>query len=85
MRKYTILLGFITASLTALSQDTTKVKQDTVIRLEMSLNQFRQVLSVIDQNIDSKSVSKSLLEYLSKSATMVQPVDKPKEVKAKNP
>jgi hypothetical protein len=57
--------------------DTTK--RDTTIQIKMNINQFRGLLYAIDQNIDSKSVSKSLLEFLQKSAQMVQPADKPKK------
>jgi hypothetical protein len=57
--------------------DTTK--RDTTIQLKMNINQFRALLGTIDANIDSKSVSKSLLEFLQKSAQIVQPADKPKK------
>lgn len=59
------------------------VKQDTVIAVEMKIDQFRAVLMTIDQNIDSKKISKELLEFLQKSAKMIepkpQPVIKPKQ------
>ena len=57
--------------------DTTKI--DTTIQIKMNINQFRGLLYAIDQNIDSKKVSKELLEFLQKSAQMVQPADKPKK------
>ena len=57
----------------------TKAKQDTIIQVTMNINQFRQLLYTIDQNIDSKKLSKELLEFLQKSAQIVQPKDKPKE------
>ena len=57
--------------------DTTK--RDTTIQIKMNINQFRGLLYAIDQNIDSKKVSKELLEFLQKSAQMVQPADKPKK------
>ena len=50
-------------------------KQDTTIVITMPLDQFRAVLYTIDANIDSKKVSKELLEFLQKSAAI-----KPKEV-----
>ena len=56
------------------------VKQDTTIAVQMNINQFRSLLYAIDQNIDSKKVSKELLEFLQKSARIVQPKDKPKEI-----
>jgi hypothetical protein len=54
------------------------LKQDTTISVKMNINQFRALLYTIDQNIDSKKVSKELLEFLQKSAQIVQPADKPK-------
>ena len=50
-------------------------KQDTTIVITMPLDQFRAVLYTIDSNIDSKKVSKELLEFLQKNAAI-----KPKEV-----
>jgi hypothetical protein len=55
-----------------------QTKQDTIIVITMPLDQFRMVLYTIDQNIDSKKVSKELLEFLQKSAAI-----KPKEIKPK--
>lgn len=78
MKKVLIILLLITG--VALAQEP-KAKQDTIIQVTMKLDQFRAVLITIDQNIDSKRVSKELLEFLQKSAQMVQPSDKPKEVK----
>lgn len=54
-----------------------KPKADTIIAITMTLDQFRAVLFEIDKNIDSKSISKQLLEFFQKSAKMVE--DKPKE------
>jgi len=76
---------FITLSLLisiAFAQDKPKdapAKQDTTISVQMNINQFRGLLTAIDQNVDSKKVSKELLEFLQKSAQIVQPKDKPKE------
>jgi predicted alpha/beta-fold hydrolase len=55
-----------------------QTKQDTTIVITMPLDQFRAVLYTIDQNIDSKKVSKELLEFLQKSAAI-----KPKEIEPK--
>lgn len=49
-------------------------KQDTTIVITVSLDQYKGLLYVIDQNIDSKKVSKDLIEFLQKSAAI-----KPKE------
>jgi hypothetical protein len=59
--------------------DTVKAAKDTTISVQMNINQFRQLLFAIDQNVDSKKISKELLEFLQKSAQIVQPADKPKK------
>lgn len=58
-------------------KDTTVAVKDTTISIQMNINQFRALLYSIDQNIDSKKVSKELLEFLQKSAQIV--ADKPKK------
>lgn len=60
-------------------KDSLPAKQDTTISVTMNINQFRALLGAIDANIDSKKISKELLEFLQKSAQIVQPKDKPKE------
>jgi hypothetical protein len=59
-------------------KDTTAAVKDTTISVQMNINQFRGLLYAIDQNVDSKKISKELLEFLQKSAQIVQPKDKPK-------
>ena len=61
--------------------DLTVAVKDTTIQVTMNINQFRALLGTIDANIDSKKVSKELLEFLQKSAQIVQPKDKPKDDK----
>ncbi len=77
MRK-SILTLLICLPLALMAQQDS-IKRDTTIQLKMNINQFRALLGTIDANIDSKSVSKSLLEFLQKSAQIVQPADKPKK------
>ena len=69
------ILMIIAVFITALSFGQ---KQDTTIVITMPLNQFRALLYTIDSNIDSKKVSKELLEFLQKSAAI-----KPKEIEPK--
>jgi len=52
-------------------------KQDTTIAMTVNINEFRAILYTIDQNIDSKKVSKELLEFIQKNSKIV--ADKPKE------
>jgi len=56
-----------------------QTKQDTTIVITMPLDQFRALLYTIDQNIDSKKVSKELLEFLQKSAAIKPKEEQPKK------
>lgn len=76
MKKILILIA-IAFCLTASAQE----KKDTTIQVTMTLDQFKVVLYTIDANIDSKKVSKDLLEFLQKSAQIV--ADKPKQLPTK--
>jgi len=55
------------------------VKQDTTIAIQMNIAQYRELLMAIEQNVDSKKISKEILEFLQKNARLVQPADKPKK------
>ena len=55
-----------------------KAIQDTLINIEITLSQMRALFATIDQNVDSKKVSKEILTFLQQNAKMVQPADKPK-------
>lgn len=81
MKKSILTLSLILVSILAFSQEPVKKEtaaNDTIVAVQMNINQFRALLYTIDQNIDSKKVSKELLEFIQKSAKMVQPADKPK-------
>jgi len=71
MKKITLIAALMVASLTAFSQS------DTTIQIKLELNQFKQLLYVLDQAIDSKKLSKEIQELLTKNATIL---DKPKEL-----
>ena len=82
MKKSILTLSLILVSILAFSQDKPKdapAKADTTISIQMKLDQFKALLYTIDASIDSKKVSKELLEFLQKSAQIVQPADKPKQ------
>ena len=51
--------------------------KDTTIAMTVNINEFRAILYAIDANIDSKKVSKELLEFIQKNSKIV--ADKPKE------
>lgn len=80
MKKTILTLFVCLLAIIALAQDKPKVepaKQDTTISFQMNIQQFRAVLITIDQNIDSKRISKELLEFLQKSAKMIEPKPQP--------
>lgn len=82
MKRITLTLFACLIAVALFAQEKPKdapVKQDTTISVQMNINQFRGLLMAIDQNVDSKKISKELLEFLQKSAQIVQPKDKPKE------
>jgi hypothetical protein len=63
--------------ITCLSQ--AQQKQDTTIAMTVNINEFRAILYTIDTNIDSKKVSKELLDFIQKNSKIV--ADKPKQLK----
>ena len=71
MKKTILIAALMVASFTAFSQS------DTTIQIKLELNQFKQLLYVLDQAIDSKKLSKEIQELLTKNATIL---DKPKEL-----
>ena len=58
---------------------TAKQPADTLVQITVKLNDFRALLYIIDQNVDSKRLSKDVIDLLSKSAQLV--ADKPKQLK----
>lgn len=59
--------------------DSIKTPADTTITFSMNVNLYRQLLYTLDQNIDSKKVSREILEFLQKIAQIKQPADNPKK------
>jgi len=56
------------------------LQPDSTVQLTMSLNDFRAVLMEIDKNVDSKTVTNRLLQFLQKSARLLNSEsDKPKQ------
>jgi hypothetical protein len=91
MKKITMVLAAITFTIAAMAQaknDTVKglvsVKTDTTIQVVMSLDQFRTLLYAIDSNIDSKKISKDLLQFLQQYARLIE-AEKPKVPKPERP
>jgi len=79
-----ILTTFLILSAFAVQAQTKPVEQpkaiqDTLINIEITLPQMRALFATIDQNVDSKKVSKEILTFLQQNAKMVQPADKPKK------
>ena len=66
-----LLLAALLLCGSAQAQD--KQPKDTTIAVTLNINQFRALLGVIDQNIDSKKTSKEILEFLQQNARIVNP------------
>lgn len=81
MKKATmIMLLAIGMMATASAQkDSTKAKQDTTIQVLLPLEVYKGLLYILDQNIDSKKLSKEIFELITKASYIYQPADKPKE------
>lgn len=82
MRKLILIITLcLIASLgiAQIKKDSTIAVKDTVISVQMNINQFRALLGVIDANVDSKKMSKDIIDFLQKSAQIIQPADKPKQ------
>jgi cob(I)alamin adenosyltransferase len=62
-------------------KDTVVVKKDTTVTMTCTLDEMRAFLYTIDQNIDSKKLSKDLVEFVQKRVQIV--ADKPKETPTK--
>lgn len=63
----------------AQTKDSIKAPVDTIVAIQMPINSYRMLLFTIDQNIDSKKISKDVVDFIQKSAKIVQPADKPKQ------
>lgn len=70
--KKVLLIIILFAATTANAQAPQNAK-DTTIQITLTLNQLRAVFAVLDQNIDSKKVSKEVLEFLQANAKMLTP------------
>ncbi len=57
----------------SLQAQTPQQPKDTTVQITLTLNQLRAVFAVLDQNIDSKKVSKEVLEFLQANAKMLTP------------
>lgn len=64
MKKLLFALMLITSQLNAQTKDTT-------IAVTMPLNQFKALLATIDASIDSKRLSKELLDFLQANARII--------------
>ena len=77
--KKTLILGAILFSLSSNAQQKESKIIDTTIQITFTLNEYKAVMNAIDSNIDSKKISKEILEFIAKNAQMV--ADKPKNIK----
>jgi hypothetical protein len=77
--KKMIVLGAVLFSLSSNAQQKESKIIDSTIEITLSLNEYRAIMSAIDSNIDSKKISKEILEFIAKNAQLV--ADKPKPIK----
>lgn len=74
MKKITILLAIVLALSTSAfcqKKDSSVQKLDTVVQVTLTVRDYQAVMTVIDQNIDSKKLSKEILEFFLKNAKLV--------------
>ena len=76
--KKTLILGAILFSLSANAQKESKII-DTTIQVNFSLNEYKALLSVLESNIDSKKLTKELIDFLNSKVQII--ADKPKNIK----
>jgi len=78
MKKSILTLLFITSIAFAQEPKKEHVKQDTIFVL--SFKDLKEYVSLIDRNIDSKSLTRELIAFIEKRVMLVQkqPADKPK-------
>jgi len=76
MRKLITTLSFLFIAAICFGQKDSTAK-DTTIQITVKLNDFKALLFLIDQNIDSKRTSKEIVEFLTKNAAIL-PTEKKK-------
>jgi len=76
MRKLITTLSFLFIAAICFGQKDSTAK-DTTIQITVKLNDFKALLFLIDQNIDSKKTSKEILDFLYKNAAIL-PTEKKK-------
>lgn len=87
--KTTLLVGFITASITAFSQDTTKVStsqqkephDSAMVAVVMKYGEWKDLRNKIILGVDSKGLTNAIISYIDKVQLM--PADKPKDIPVK--
>ena len=59
---------------------TAKQPVDTLVQTTWRLNDLRSFINAIERSVDSKSLSREMIDMLSRNSQILQPADKPKEV-----
>ena len=76
MRKLLITASFFFIAAFCFGQKDSTNK-DTTIQITIKLNDFKALLFLIDQNIDSKKTSKEIVDFITKNAALL-PAEKKK-------
>lgn len=69
-------IACLIAGLTFGQSDTTKTDS---VQITMSLQQYKELINALDQNIDSKATTKSIVQFIDQRAKII--ADKPKKQK----
>lgn len=78
MKKTTALSIALLITAASFGQAKDSTRKDTTVTLTCSIEEMRALISVIDQNIDSKKLSKEVVDFITKRVQIV--ADKPKEL-----
>ena len=88
MKKLLVIITFFCFSnLSAQTkQPDIKIINDTTIQIILNINEYRSLLSAIDEQIDSKKITKEIIMFIQQRARIMdvpKKVDIPKEEKPK--
>lgn len=78
MKKTLLTLTFAIASVSLFAQQK-QISDTTKIKIEMTVGELKNLLSILDANIDSKKLTKDISDFLKGNAQILQPSDKPKK------
>lgn len=85
MKKSIILIVAVMLSVTSFGQTKqVQIKDTDTVHIIITVSELKQILQIIEQNIDSKVTTKNVSDFLKAKAMLLQPAKKPHEVEPKN-